>query len=145
MEGGFGDLSGLEALFAKLIEQEIDGETYCLRKITEWLAANGTPRGDYRHANTKVSRSLYSSGIYLKLNEDFELSIQTEPTVSGKAFCETALIAASGLTYDSSLGYHDVCRWDEPEDLFQHIVEIRQKLKDRQVERAPEDSDSCAA
>ncbi len=112
----------------------IGGETYCLRKITEWLAANGTPRSDYRHTNSKAWSTFYRSGLCLKLNKDFQLSMQTEPSVSGTAFCETALIADSGLVYDSSLGYDDVCRWDEPEDLFQHIVEIRQKLKDKQDE-----------
>ncbi len=110
----------------------IDGETYCLMKVTEWLAANGTPRSDYPYMNSHVSRIFYNSGIYLKLDDLLKLSIQTDPVVSGSAFCETALMNDSELLHDDSLGYQDtICRWDQPENLFKHIVEIRQKLKEQ--------------
>lgn len=58
-----GELPDLGALLKMLREAEPDGETYCLRKITEWLTANETPRSDYEHYDTPLSRAFYHSGI----------------------------------------------------------------------------------
>lgn len=135
-----GELPDIEAMLKNLRELLPDGEIYGLRKVTEWLAANGTPRSDYKYSDNRFSPALYHSGLLLTLNKDLYLSIQTAPATAGNAFCETALVTKYSLLYDSSLGYGDVCRWDEPEDLFKHIVEIRQKLKDKQANQKPGDN-----
>ena len=70
--------------------------------------------------------------ITLEFDDKLRLSIQKDPAVSGPTFCETALMDDCDLLHEDSLGYQDmICRWDQPEDFFKHIVEMRQKLKDR--------------
>lgn len=116
-------------------EFEPFGETYSLRKVTKWLAETRTPKSDYELVTSRVSPSIHNSGMRLKLNEELQLSIHTDPTIAGESFCETGLMKGGRLLHDDSFGYGDaVCRWDEPEDLFQHIVEVRQKLKDKHDE-----------
>lgn len=133
------ELPDLDTLLNSLRNLLPDGETYSLRKITEWLAANGTLRSDYVYSESGISRSIYHTEIRLTLNKDLKLSIQTEPCTAGDAFCETALAGKHGLISDAKLGYGDtVCRWNEPEDLFQHIVEIRQQLEDKQDKETPD-------
>lgn len=133
-----GELPDIEAMLKNLRGLLPGGEIYGLRKVTEWLAANGTPQSDYKYSDNRFSPALYHSGLLLTLNKDLYLSIQTAPATAGNAFCETALVTKHSILYDSSLGYGDVCRWDEPEDLFKHIVEIRQKLKDKQANQKPD-------
>lgn len=106
------------------------GETYGLRKVIRWLDKNGVPQSDYHIASSPASDLLYDSAIYLKLDDVLTMSIQMDPVVSGPAFCETAIVDRSNVLYESSLGYCDVRRWNEPEEAFQHIDEIRKKFKD---------------
>lgn len=121
------------------------GEAYSLRKITNWLSDSGIPKSEYYIRSAPVSISLYSTGVCLKLDDELLLSIQTEPCVAGEHFCETALIGAGGITYNELLGYEDICRWEEPEDLFQHLIEIRQLMKDQKANKASGDSSDRAS
>lgn len=96
------------------------GESYSLRKITNWLKQNNI--NDYIY--TSSGFCLYETGIRVKINDTYDVSIQTNPTVAGSAFCETALInnQIGDIEYNEKLGYDDVIKHPEQEDLFNHIT-----------------------
>lgn len=104
------------------------GQSYSLRKISNWLDSNNLT--NYNETSS-MGGGLYSTGIRLVLNDKYSISMQTEPMVAGPSFCETALIdnKSGKLSYINKLGYHDVIRHDEPEDLYNHILELIEQLK----------------
>jgi hypothetical protein len=134
------------------------GESYALRKVTEWAKANDYRflyasgaglDGGSRYASGAgldggsryASASRYASGlddrsrspsvetgVCIALCGGFELSVQTHPSVAAWAFAETALAYRGRLLY--ALDYEsDVLRWGEPEDLFAHVEAMTAKLR----------------
>jgi hypothetical protein len=86
---------------------------------------------EYQYTSNRFERmSLYSTDIKLKINDIYSLSVQTNPTVAGPAFCESALIdnVTGALEYNSKLGYSDVIRHSDPEDFFDHVLGLKEKL-----------------
>jgi len=65
---------------------------------------------------------MYHTGCRIRLNDSFELSIQTSPETAGHSFAETALISnkKSTVVY-GPCGYGDVKCHDTPDDLFKEI------------------------
>lgn len=95
-------------------------ETYSLRLITDFLKDKNIT---FEYCNSKVGFMLYNHGCRIDITPRYKLSIQTHPSVIGGAFAETALqdIDNARLVYDGTMGYHDVKRFDTPEELFDHI------------------------
>lgn len=104
--------------------------SYSLRKITDWLKENNI--NNYSYIEDE-GRSFYRSlptGMYLKLNDTYSLSIQTDYRTAAYAFCETMLIndISKNLEYNNDLGYSDPIRHYEQDDLFEHIKDLIEKL-----------------
>lgn len=69
----------------------------------------------------------------MDLYGSFKLSIQTHPDICVNYFCETALCYDNKLIY--VLEYYDVKRWASPEDLFNHIASLYDKVKNYKVDK----------
>jgi len=108
------------------------GESYSLRKITNWLKENNLNDYAYTQNGGDLFFSMYSTGIRVKLNDTYSISIQTNPVIAGPAFCETMLInnISKKLEYNNNLGYSDVIRHMEQNDVFDHITELKNKLSE---------------
>lgn len=106
----------------------IFGRSYSSRKISNWLDSNNLT--NYKDVSG-MGDSLYSTGLRLTLTDTYSISIQTNPMIAGPAFCETALLdtTSAGLRYNKELGYGDVIRHDEPEDLYLHITTLLEQVK----------------
>ena len=112
-------------------EEEINwNESYVLNIITQWL--KNQKMTDYKYSSNFLSSySIYNTGICLTLNQTYGLSIQTDSRIAGPYFCETALIneITGKICYVTKLGYWDVVKHSQPSDLFDHIVQLKNKLE----------------
>jgi len=101
--------------------------SYSLTKIINWLNKNNLNKYEY---NCSLDSIFTKTGIHIKLNEKYSLSIQTHPTIAGSSFCETALIDnITGKPIYNVLNYYDVIRHNEPENLFEHLLSLKEDLK----------------
>lgn len=103
--------------FDKIIELLRDpkkNETYTLRIVTDWLKSKNI---DYAYSSCGVDPiKIYEHGIRIKMKE-YELSIQTHPSVSGWAFAET--LKTNDIINEQ--------RHNTPEDLFNYLEDILKK------------------
>ena len=68
---------------------------------------------------------LYATGCRLIFHDSkYSLSVQTDASVAGDSFCETALICDDNIMYDGTLGYNDVIRHYDIEDFENHLIEL---------------------
>ena len=100
------------------------GETYSLQLITKYLKSENIP---FKYSNAGVGFGICNHGCRVIFNDTYNLSIQTHPDVTGSSFAETALQnqTTKQIMYDGTFGYHDVKRWNTPDDLFEHIKQLR--------------------
>lgn len=108
--------------------------SYSIALIARWLRdQNGIEWKDCsRHPIDPYC--FYTTGIRISLDvpdqQDVELSVQTHPAIAAYAFAETAVLVAGGVIYPTALGYgDDVVRHQTPDDLFQHILRVRDLLQ----------------
>jgi len=104
--------------------------SYSLGLVTDFL---DQLKITYEFSSGGCHWSLCETGCRINLTEPFELSIQTDPAITGSAFAETALISTKTrkVCY-GPCGYGDVKTHDTPEELFkeiewlltQHLTEI---------------------
>lgn len=101
-------------------------ETYCLHLVTEFLNSKNIP---FVYCNARIGPFMYNHGCQIKLaNDEYIMSIQTHPLISGSSFAETAIIDNDGkFALDKFNYYGEVIRHDTPEDLFTHIIDILNK------------------
>lgn len=109
--------------------------------VTKWLKNHGL---SFQHSSGNINclPSLYQTGCNFKLNDQFILSIQTDPSIAGEAFAETAIISTETEQLDyRHFGSGDVKRFKTPENLFNEIewlLEEAQKTAiERKMKRAP--------
>lgn len=105
--------------------------SYSIRKITEWLDAKELA---FNYNSPNLSGGLpemIQTGLVFKVNDAMYLSVQTHPTIAASAFAETALQNEKGVVYCSELGYDDVIRHTEPEELYEHITQLLELLKEK--------------
>lgn len=103
-------MSFLSAL-SKILKDTKKDQTYSLSLITDWLK---TKNIEYTFSSCGVDPiKIYEHGIKIDMG-DYNLSIQTHPSVAGWAFAETL------KTNDMS----NEQRHKTPEDLFNYIEEI---------------------
>ena len=93
--------------------------SYSLGLVTDFL---DKMKITYTYSSGGGMFAFYETGCRIKLNEPFELSIQTDPVIAGPSFAETALISANThkVVY-GTCGYGDVKRHDTPDELFKEI------------------------
>lgn len=98
-------------------------ETYALSLVTEFLKENGI---EYAHNSANIGICFNEHGCRVKVNDTYQLSIQTHTDVVGSSFAETALqnTTTKKIVYDGTHGYYDVKRWAKPVQLFDHILEL---------------------
>jgi hypothetical protein len=101
-------------------------ETYCLRIVTEFLNSKNIP---FVYCNARVVFFMYNHGCQIKLdNDEYIMSIQTHPHISGRSFAETAILDKNGNFAPDKFNYYDdIIRHDTPEELFTHIMDILNK------------------
>jgi hypothetical protein len=117
--------------------------TYSCRLIINHLKSKGIV---YKRCNARILWPTH--GIRINLDNDMSLSVQTHPDIAAIAFAETCLQkeckGALGLVEDDDLGYRcfgacslgyyeDVQRFDEPQELFDHLDKVLQKYKQTRV------------
>jgi hypothetical protein len=106
-----------------------DCETYSLRVVTKFLNERKIA---YEHSSARVGFGSFNEhGCRIKLNDTYKLSIQTHPDIAGEAFAETALqnIKNHKICYDGTYSYIDVRRFDNPQQLFDHVIWIMEKAQ----------------
>lgn len=110
---------------SELLKRFNFGCSYSCQKIIDWLNEKGI-----EYVCSSSMKRIRETGVRIQLNKYIYLSIQTEPDVAGSQFAETALLRKEdGCVYSDDLGYSDVLRHDEPDDLFDHITELLEKFK----------------
>lgn len=94
-----------------------------MRLVTEFLEEQGI---EYKHNSASVGMLFYEHGCRVKINDVYQLSVQTHPDIAGPCFAETALqnVETKKIVCDGTYGYCDVERWDTPDDLFDHIRKL---------------------
>jgi len=77
-------------------------------------------------------------------NSDIIISLQTDPSITGASFCETALMSPKGVVKIRELGYSDCLRHDTPEDLDIHLFDLICAVKGKNLAdfNALQDEDS---
>lgn len=98
--------------------------TYSLKQIVSFLESNAIP---FNPSNIRVLDFGHNHGCNILLPPgDKIISIQTHPMIAGEAFAETAMLYSwnNDIVSDGTHGYYDVRRWDTPELLFDHILEV---------------------
>ena len=102
---------------------------YAAQKIADELKKD--PSNTFHSTVSRVGSEMWRSGLRLKLDKGFELSIQTEPMVAATCFSETALFQNGEIVLRADLGYKKRCiKHPEPEDLFAHIQELKQRIQE---------------
>lgn len=111
---------------------------YAANKISKWLTQNGFKH--HPRSSNIDGFVLYEHGICIEFKSPYEstdfvsMSVQTHPAISGSSFAETAILRNSKtLITPICLGYHEVLRHDEPQDLFDHIQKIAALIANRKV------------
>jgi hypothetical protein len=100
--------------------------SYSLQKIITYLNKRNIV---YTINNPGFSMCLVMTGIRIAFPDGVHyLSIQTHPIIAGTAFAETLLHTLTdekiGLVYNKQLMYYrDMRKYNEPEELFEHIDE----------------------
>jgi hypothetical protein len=101
--------------------------SYSLKKLVTYL--------DEKHIGYTINNPVFAIGLVITgIRVAFPdgihyLSIQTHPDIAGTAFAETLLHTFENgdkitLVYNKQLKYyHDIRKYDEPEELFEHIDE----------------------
>lgn len=105
--------------------------SYSIRKVTEWLTAKDLAFNFNSPNLSSGMPEMTQTGIVFKVNDAMRLSVQTHPIVTGTAFAETALQNDKGVVYCPELGYDEVIRHAEPEELFEHITKLLELLKEK--------------
>jgi len=97
-------------------------ETYSLQVITTWLKQKNIT---FIYSSSSVDMlGLYEHGIRIPL-KNYNLSIQTHPTIAGPAFAET--LKTNNIMSDQ--------RHSKPEDLFNYIEALlKQEKEDKEEE-----------
>jgi hypothetical protein len=116
----------IEPIIEPIIMRKYDYflNSYSLNIIVKWLEKKD-PLPIF-HFNS--STEMCNTGLALKLNNKLQLSIQTDPNITGYAFAETAILYKKVL-YDTSLGYDDVKQFYTPEELFEHLNYLFEEMK----------------
>lgn len=101
----------------------MDEETYSLRLVTDFLKQQNIP---FELHSANVGICFAEHGCRVTLDDTYKLSIQTHPDVTGCSFAETALqnMVIRKMVYDGTHGYYDIKRWNTPDELFEHILEL---------------------
>lgn len=101
-----------------VILSQMVGKSYSLKIVTNWLDMKGIK---YVHCSGGNRFQFHATGCQISLNDGYKLSIQTDPSIAGDSFAETALLSTKkGLVY-GPCGYDDVKRFDTPEELYKEI------------------------
>jgi hypothetical protein len=103
-------------------------ETYSLRLVTNFLKEKNI---DFEYSNANIGFDLNDHGCRVKLNDTYSLSIQTHPMVVGSSFAETALqnMVIKKIVYNGTYDYYDAKRFEDPQELFDHLVELFDNCK----------------
>ncbi len=73
----------------------------------------------------------YYSGCRITFESTpYGLSIQTNPNITGPAFCETALLKEETVVYKEELGYRDVIKHMTEESLENHLIFFFSKVQE---------------
>lgn len=99
------------------------GDTYSLRLVVSFLKDNRIP---YKYCNANVGFIFHNHGCRINVDDTYSLSIQTHPMVTGESFAETGLtnVVTKAMVEDGTHGYHDVMRFLDPKELFDHILSL---------------------
>lgn len=85
-------------------------------------------------AHTPNTDTSLPGGVHVTFPEsDIVMSIMTHVWVTNGEFCEICLKCKGSCIYISSLGYDDVCRFDQDE-LYDHLIDFPAKVKGRTYE-----------
>lgn len=114
--------------------------SYALKRITDFLDSENYTYSVHKHSRYDT---LYASGCYIEFPEsNISLSVQTNPSIAGSSFCESALgVKDRGVVYIQSLGYSDVVRHDDLENFVDHIRDLKTKVENRNADSFNDFSD----
>lgn len=98
--------------------------TYCLRVIETWLTEHDCK---FKYSSSQVGIP-YESGLQINLPGDFALSVQTHPLITGYHFAQTTLIYKDKEVCTEGFMYFKSNFYLNPEALFEHIEELKQRL-----------------
>jgi hypothetical protein len=101
-------------------------ETYCLCLVTDFLVNNNFTF-KYKSPKTGV---IEETGVIVKLVNEFSISIQTHPLITGQAFSETSLLLGDKTIYTDNWYYYDLRKQYTPKELFDHLKELHSILQD---------------
>lgn len=96
---------------------------YSLSLILSWFNSMDI---EYSINNANIGYCCVNHGVHVKINTEHVMSIQTHPLIAGPAFAETALFCRGKKVH--TYGSDFVLRWSTPQDLFDHILDIRSVL-----------------
>jgi len=109
--------------------------SYTLKKVTTFLDTEGLV---YETTHQK-NDGIYPTGCRVSFpNTDVLMSIQTNPSVAGPYFVETAILTIEGILYIPSLGYDNVIIHNELENLVVHLREMKNSLEGRNTVDFPD-------
>jgi len=99
-----------------------------LRVVTGWARARGLRFVYHSGGVSRMARDP-ETGVLVLLSGCFELSVQTDvqATACGETFAETSLLYRRAFVRVYDYEEHDF-RWEDPEDLFRHVLDMRGKL-----------------
>lgn len=109
--------------------------SYSLSIIKNWLEKEN----NYKWIKCSSIPGLYATGLRISFNNIqnnsiIYMSIQTDPTIAGRAFAETAILNSNEyLIYPIELGYDDVLKHYTPEQLFEHIKYVKLQLESNDI------------
>lgn len=120
----------MEALREAIKKLDLEESSYSLRLALSIIKSVRKQFPDVKIQTEIVNPvSFTCTGVRLSFNgTDWTISIQTETKVAGPAFCESALLNKKGLAYEGELGYGDVIRHHDPQDLRAHLVDMFKRL-----------------
>lgn len=102
--------------------------SYSARIVTEWLDAHGL---SWR-CKSNGCLGFVETGVALKLtdaaDQNFELSVQTDPTIAGRCFAETAMTRNGQVVLTQVGNYGDVRGFRTPEELFDHLSTLTEEV-----------------
>ena len=111
---------------------EDKNEIWIFTLITKWLDDNNFI---YTYYSPSFLLTMYNSGVKVLLDNDYFLSIQTDPSITGRAFSQTSLLFRDKISDDFMYEDENIINHDTPEDLYRHIRVLQNLILKTQEEK----------
>jgi hypothetical protein len=96
--------------------------SFCLKMVIDRLIQRNLK---YKYSSGGSMLSIYQTGCLVDLNDQYRLSIQTDPMVAGDSFAETALVSIQkNKVIYGPYGYGDVKRFPTLDALCEELDSI---------------------